>query len=56
VTARYARNDRLIDALIARAFSVLRVCAGARAYYERQRVRGIEFNAAPRQSQDRHAV
>ncbi|MFJ1615196.1 MULTISPECIES: transposase [unclassified Streptomyces] len=46
VTARFVRNDRLIDALIAQAFSALRVSSGARAYYEQQRARGIEFNAA----------
>ncbi|MFI5752204.1 IS110 family transposase [Streptomyces sp. NPDC051644] len=53
VTARYVRNDRLIDALIAQAFSALRVSAGARAYYEKQRARGIEFNAALRQLANR---
>lgn len=53
VTTRYVRNDRLIDALIAQAFSALRVSAGARAYYERQRARGIDFNAALRQLANR---
>lgn len=53
VTARYVRNDRLIDALIAQAFSALRVSSGARAYYEKQRARGIEFNAALRQLANR---
>jgi hypothetical protein len=53
VTARYVRNDRLIDALIAQAFSALRVSPGARAYYEQQRARGIEFNAALRQLANR---
>ncbi|MFJ8476984.1 IS110 family transposase [Kitasatospora sp. NPDC094011] len=53
VTARHVRNDRLIDALIAQAFSALRVSAGARAYYEKQRARGIEFNAALRQLANR---
>ncbi|WP_406492432.1 hypothetical protein OG936_03440 [Streptomyces sp. NBC_00846] len=53
MTARYVRNDRLIDALIAQAFSTLRVSAGARTYYERQRARGIEFNAALRQLANR---
>ncbi|MDJ0347615.1 hypothetical protein QMK19_08435 [Streptomyces sp. H10-C2] len=48
MTARFVRNDRLIDALIAQAFSALRVSAGARAYYEQQCARGIEFNAALR--------
>ncbi|WP_413754495.1 IS110 family transposase [Streptomyces sp. R-74717] len=53
VTARHVRNDRLIDALIAQAFSALRISAGARAYYEKQRARGIEFNAALRQLANR---
>ncbi|MER5535370.1 IS110 family transposase [Streptomyces mirabilis] len=53
VTARYVRNDRLIDALIAQAFSALRVSSGARAYYEKQRARRIEFNAALRQLANR---
>ncbi|MDH6128664.1 transposase [Kitasatospora sp. GP82] len=53
VTARHVRNDRLIDALIAQAFSALRVSPGARAYYEKQRARGIEFNAALRQLANR---
>ncbi|MEU1455346.1 IS110 family transposase [Streptomyces avermitilis] len=53
VIARYVRNDRLIDALIAQAFSALRVSSGARAYYEQQRTRGIEFNAALRQLANR---
>lgn len=53
VTARFVRNDRLIDSLIAQAFSALRVSAGARAYYERQRARGTEFNAALRQLANR---
>ncbi|WP_344468518.1 IS110 family transposase [Kitasatospora kazusensis] len=53
VTARFVRNDRLIDALIAQAFSALRISAGARAYYEQQRARGIEFNAALRQLANR---
>ncbi|MFJ2866019.1 transposase [Kitasatospora sp. NPDC087314] len=53
VTARYVRNDRLIDALIAQAFSAPRVSPGARAYYEKQQARGIEFNAALRQLANR---
>ena len=53
VTARHVRNDRLIAALIAQAFSALRVSPGARAYYEKQRARGIEFNAALRQLANR---
>jgi transposase len=53
VTARFVRNDRLIDALIAQAFTALRVSPGARAYYDHQRARGIEFNAALRQLANR---
>ncbi|MEV6976268.1 transposase [Kitasatospora sp. NPDC093806] len=53
VTAQHVRNDRLIDALIAQAFSALRVSPGARAYYENQRARGVEFNAALRQLANR---
>lgn len=53
VTARNVRNDRLIDALIAQGFSALRISPGARAYYEKQRARGIEFNAALRQLANR---
>ncbi|MFD9591717.1 transposase [Kitasatospora sp. NPDC059973] len=53
VTAKHVRNDRLIDALIAQAFSALRISAGARASYEKQRSRGIEFNVALRQLANR---
>ncbi|MFJ2194027.1 transposase [Kitasatospora sp. NPDC087861] len=53
VTARYVLNDRLIDVLIAQAFSAPRVSPGARAYCEKQRARGIEFNAALRQLANR---
>lgn len=53
VTARHVRNDRLIDALIAQAFSALQISPGARAYYEKQRTRGIESNAALRQLANR---
>jgi transposase len=48
VTARYVRNDRLIDALMAQAFSALNASPGARAYYDALRARGIEHNAALR--------
>ncbi|MFI0084626.1 IS110 family RNA-guided transposase [Streptomyces bobili] len=47
------RNDRLIDALIAQAFTALRVSPGARAYYDHQQARDIEFNAALRQLANR---
>jgi hypothetical protein len=42
VTARYIHNDRLIDALMAQAFSALNVSPGARALYDDLRNRGIE--------------
>jgi transposase len=53
VAARFVHNDRLIDALMAQAFSALRASAGARAYYERQRGRGANYNAALRQLANR---
>jgi transposase len=51
--ARFVRNDRLIDALMAQAFSALRSSPGARAYYDKQRARGAEYNAALRQVANR---
>jgi transposase len=53
VAARFVHNDRLIDALIAQAFSALKVSPGARAYYDRQRARGATYNAALRQLANR---
>ncbi|MGX7674529.1 IS110 family RNA-guided transposase [Plantactinospora sp. DSM 117369] len=53
VTARFVHNDRLIDALMTQAFASLRVSAGARAYYDRQRARGATYNAALRQLANR---
>jgi len=35
-------NDRLIDALITRAFSTLNASPGARAYYDQLKARGVE--------------
>jgi len=49
VMARYARNDRLADALHQQAFSTPRVSPGARAYYDALRARGIGHHAALRQ-------
>jgi hypothetical protein len=46
-------NDRLIDALMAQAFSAIRSSPGARAYYDKQRDRGVEYNAALRQLANR---
>ena len=53
VAARYVHNDRLIDALMTQAFASLRVSPGARAYYDRQRARGADYNAALRQLANR---
>jgi transposase len=40
VTARFVRDDRLIDALVIQAFAALRVSPGARAFYDQQRAKG----------------
>jgi transposase len=53
VTARFVHNDRLIDALMAQAFAALKSSPGARAYYDRQRIRGAGHNAALRQLANR---
>jgi transposase len=45
VTARFVRNDRLVDALNAQAFSALSASPGARAFYDQQRANG---HGAPR--------
>jgi Transposase IS116/IS110/IS902 family len=49
VHARFVHNDRLVDALRAQAFSALSASAGARAYYDALRARGIEHEPALRQ-------
>jgi transposase len=49
VLARYARNRRLADALQQWAFCTMRGSAGARAYYQALRARGIGHQAALRQ-------
>jgi transposase len=51
--ARFVHNDRLIDALMTQAFTALRNSPGARAYYDRQRARGANHNAALRQLANR---
>ncbi|WP_433577571.1 IS110 family transposase [Nocardia brasiliensis] len=51
--ARFVHNDRLIDALTTQAFSALQCSPGARAYYDRQRARGISHNPALRQLANR---
>jgi hypothetical protein len=53
VLARFVHNDRLVDALMAQAFSALSVSAGARAYYDQLRARGAEHNPALRQLANR---
>jgi hypothetical protein len=49
VMARYARNDRLADAVHRWSFCSLTASPGARAYYDELRARGKTHNAALRQ-------
>ena len=53
VLARHVHNDRLIDALMAQAFSALQASPGARACYDHQRARGTGHNPALRQLANR---
>jgi hypothetical protein len=53
VAARYVHNDRLLDALGQQAFAALRRSPGARAYYDKQRARGLGHRAALRQLANR---
>jgi Transposase/Transposase IS116/IS110/IS902 family len=53
VAARFARNDRLVDALNAQAFAALTASPGARAYYDQQRAAGREHNDALRRLANR---
>jgi transposase len=53
VAARFIRNDRLIDALMAWAFSSLKASPGARAFYDQQRAKGLEHNDALRRLANR---
>jgi hypothetical protein len=53
VVARFVHNDRLIDAVISQAQSALQASPGARAYYDKQRDRGLDHNAALRQLANR---
>jgi transposase len=48
VTARFIRNNRLTDALMAQAFAALTASPGARALYDAERARGTEHNPALR--------
>jgi transposase len=51
--ARFVHNDRLIDAVMGQAFAALTASPGARAYYDRQRARGVGHNPALRQLANR---
>jgi transposase len=53
VLARFTRNNRLADALQSQALSALTASPGARAYYDKQRTRGLGHNAALRQVSNR---
>jgi transposase len=53
VAARFIHNDRLIDALMAQAFTALRASPGARSFYDDLRARGIEHNDALRRLANR---
>ncbi len=55
VTARHVHNDRLLDALTRQAFSSLQASPGARAYYDKQRDRGLGHQGALRQLANRLA-
>ena len=48
VLARHARNQRLADALYQQAFAALSGSPGARAFYDRQRSRGVTHHQALR--------
>jgi transposase len=48
VAARFIHNGRLVDALMAQAFTALNASPGARAFYDELRARGIEHNDALR--------
>ena len=48
VAARFIRNNRLTDALMAQAFAALGVSPGARALYDAERASGTEHNPALR--------
>ena len=54
IIARYAKNDRLADALQQWAFGSMRGSPGARAYYDALRARKIGHQAALRQLANRH--
>jgi hypothetical protein len=53
VAARFIRNDRLTDALMAQAFAALTASPGARALYDTERATGTEHNPALRKLANR---
>ena len=53
VAARFIRNDRLTDALMAQAFAALTASPGARALYDAERDRGAEHNPVLRKLANR---
>ncbi|WP_420753496.1 transposase [Rhodococcus sp. O3] len=53
VAARFVHNDRIVDALNSQAFSALQASPGARAYYDKQRDRGLGHGPALRQLANR---
>jgi transposase len=53
VAARFVRNDRLIDALMIWSFASLNASAGARAFYDGQRAKGLEHSDALRRLANR---
>jgi transposase len=53
VVARFIRNDRLTDALMAQAFAALGPSPGARTLYDAERARGAGHNAALRKVANR---
>jgi hypothetical protein len=53
VSARFIRNDRLTDALMAQALSAISASPGARALYDAERDRGTEHNPALRKLANR---
>src|ERR1039458_3681713 len=53
VLARFIRNDRLADAPQSHAFSALTASPAPRAYYDKQRARGLGHNPALRQLSNR---
>jgi len=53
VAARFVRNNRLIDALMAWAFTSMLSSPGARAFYDEQRAKGFEHNDALRRLANR---